>query len=391
MTSSQATLIHDITPSDVLSGRGGAVNGHDGNAHFRSLCVERKSEFDEGSIVVKRHLATDVVDAITSLDPPGRFLKSAAPKGAAKGGKKGERQKVGGSIGGPWTELTREKSIQKAMQVMRDHERPDRVGDDADGDGDGGGKKKRKAAPATKKTPAKKQKKRTKKDTASQYLLLAEGCTNGIIPTDADVLSGRGGFVNGHPGNRHLRSLALERKTAFDAADQDEKKAIAAEVVKLIKDQKPVGGRFLKRIVAAAAAPPSSSAKGAEDAAAADDDDDDKAFGFQGPWEVLDEDDALHKATQVMRDLKRDRIKEKERAAAARKLKAQKGKGAKGKAKGATKGGRKGKGRGKGKKGAVTEAEADAEAAAEMAEAETAAGLDRNTIMADVPVVTAQI
>ena len=114
MSSPPSTLIHDITSSDVLSGRGAAVNAHDGNAYFRSLCVERKSTFDDGSSARKRHVATEIVDGVLSLDPPGRFLKSVAVAKGSTGGK----QKVGGSIGGPWIELPREKSIEKAMKVM---------------------------------------------------------------------------------------------------------------------------------------------------------------------------------------------------------------------------------------------------------------------------------
>lgn len=156
---------------DVLSGRGAFVNGHVGNERLRKLAQERKRAFDSGSYTEKRQLATEIVQIIRSLDPPGRFLKRVAPKKPSKqmstesdspeaisggtvppekgsddnkgptdeGGTKpsqpqdaGEgneaRTDEGGSniIDGIWEELSDEMSIHKTCQVMRDIARPDR-------------------------------------------------------------------------------------------------------------------------------------------------------------------------------------------------------------------------------------------------------------------------
>jgi hypothetical protein len=86
--------------------RGASVNGHKGNTYFRSMCFSRKAEFESGSHAVKRRLATEIVNNVKSKG--GRFLKRKTDKG-------------------PWFEVTTEKAVLKAMQVMRDYQRPDRM------------------------------------------------------------------------------------------------------------------------------------------------------------------------------------------------------------------------------------------------------------------------
>ena len=57
----------------------------------------------------------------------------------------------------------------------------------------------------------------------------------GIVPTDNDVLLGRGAFINDHSGNRLFRTLALEHKAEFDAGNATEKREISTKVVQLTK------------------------------------------------------------------------------------------------------------------------------------------------------------
>jgi hypothetical protein len=109
-----------VNDHDVLSGRGAFVNGHIGNVRFRELCVERKPQFDAGSYSEKRTLATEVVSIVRGLEPPGRFLKRVK-EGAAEG--------VDYSDMPGWEELSDDKAIHKACQVMRDIARPDRTGE----------------------------------------------------------------------------------------------------------------------------------------------------------------------------------------------------------------------------------------------------------------------
>ena len=118
--------VHD---HDVLSGRGAFVNGHIGNERFRQLAVERKDRFDAGNYADKRALAAEIVGIIRSLDPPGRFLKRAAVSSnrpAKTANDEGWSMYTRG-LDGEWEELSDDKAVHKACQVMRDLHRPDRA------------------------------------------------------------------------------------------------------------------------------------------------------------------------------------------------------------------------------------------------------------------------
>ncbi|KAG7348427.1 hypothetical protein IV203_017132 [Nitzschia inconspicua] len=67
---------------------------------------------------------------------------------------------------------------------------------------------------------------------------LVEDCT------DKDVLSGRGGGTNLHPGNRYYRDLILSHRAAYDEACKTMKPEISRQIVLAIKNR---GGRFLRK------------------------------------------------------------------------------------------------------------------------------------------------
>lgn len=117
--------VHD---HDILCGRGAFVNGHIGNQRLRKLALERKTAFDAGNYTEKRSLASEIVTIIKALDPPGRFLKRASKKNDDGGVQDGDESKEEDTKDqeGEWEELSDEKSIHKACQVMRDIDRPDR-------------------------------------------------------------------------------------------------------------------------------------------------------------------------------------------------------------------------------------------------------------------------
>jgi hypothetical protein len=118
--------VHD---HDILCGRGAFVNGHIGNQRLRTLASERKTGFDAGNYTEKRSLAGEIVQILKALDPPGRFLKKAAAqkpeeaKAEESAKKEGDKPEEETS---EWEELSDEKAIHKACQVMRDIDRPDR-------------------------------------------------------------------------------------------------------------------------------------------------------------------------------------------------------------------------------------------------------------------------
>lgn len=65
-----------------------------------------------------------------------------------------------------------------------------------------------------------------------------------IEPTDDDVLFGRGGYVNTHPGNIQFREKALELRPWYEASSKEEKYNISKVLIESVKGQ---GHRFLEK------------------------------------------------------------------------------------------------------------------------------------------------
>ena len=102
-----------INDHDVLCGRGAYVNSHPGNKRLRQMAVERKTVFENGTFTEKTALAADIVSQIKSLQPPGRFLKKADLS---------KSQEFRKGLAGEWEELSDDKAIHKACQVMRTYD-----------------------------------------------------------------------------------------------------------------------------------------------------------------------------------------------------------------------------------------------------------------------------
>ena len=70
-------------------------------------------------------------------------------------------------------------------------------------------------------------------------------CKQGQIDfEDNDVLSGRGGGTNVHPGNRNFRDLINLHRRAYLKARKNDKPAISKAIVRAIRES---GGKFLKK------------------------------------------------------------------------------------------------------------------------------------------------
>lgn len=63
-------------------------------------------------------------------------------------------------------------------------------------------------------------------------------------PTAADVICGRGGKANSHPGNVTFRAEALKLRSWYESSSKSEKFTISNLLVDFVKER---GGRFLKR------------------------------------------------------------------------------------------------------------------------------------------------
>lgn len=140
LPSSQVTRIvrtEDITVNDVLCGRGGDINVHVGNEHYRNIIESKRIEYLTSKFKrEKRVIATKVVEAIHSLSPPGRFLSKIQAPGRKRGRSKGP------DLG--WNEIEYEKAIEKASQALRENApsirkkivRQDQTEDNDDSDSD---------------------------------------------------------------------------------------------------------------------------------------------------------------------------------------------------------------------------------------------------------------
>lgn len=120
--------------------------------------------------------------------------------------------------------------------------------------------------------------------TATKTTMVA-GLTGGTAvrrirsPNPQDVLSGRGGGINSHKGNKAFREWVNQRKEEYNLAqNKKEKIAVAMQVVRQVQNQVPVPGRFLQRDPTAMG-------------------------GSSGQWWVeIDEAKALAKTTQALRE-----------------------------------------------------------------------------------------
>ena len=80
--------------------------------------------------------------------------------------------------------------------------------------------------------------------------LITEQCKPGTDPVDEpteyDVLFGRGGMTNGHPGNRRFRDIIALHRPDYIRATKMDKPNVARRIVRAIRGGNPPG-RFLKK------------------------------------------------------------------------------------------------------------------------------------------------
>jgi hypothetical protein len=94
--------IYTLNEYDVLSGRGGRVNAHAGNIHFRNVVAQFKSKYVDRTTrkLEKAHIAADIVHRIRQQG--GRFLIEED------------------DYPGTWYEVGDARAIRKAGQALRD-------------------------------------------------------------------------------------------------------------------------------------------------------------------------------------------------------------------------------------------------------------------------------
>ena len=94
--------------------------------------------------------------------------------------------------------------------------------------------------------------KRVARDSGSRRIVFSQNDDRMRVPLRTpnaqDVLSGRGGGINSHKGNKTFREWVNQRKEEYNLAqNKKEKIAVAMQVVHQVHQQSPVPGRFLQR------------------------------------------------------------------------------------------------------------------------------------------------
>jgi hypothetical protein len=120
--------IKEPNVNDVLCGRGGRINAHEGNVQFRDIVQANKKEYLAKTTkkLEKAHIAARIVEHIRTMNPPGRFLKEDSESGM-------------------WYDIGDAKAIKKSGQALRE-DAPDvrtevESGDDDDDDNENDMKK----------------------------------------------------------------------------------------------------------------------------------------------------------------------------------------------------------------------------------------------------------
>jgi hypothetical protein len=197
-----------ITADDVLCGRGAGANTHPGNIKFRTLIGEYQMSYLSSKPLDKANIAKSIVANITSNG--GRFLRRSDVEG------------LDGSTISFWCDIGYKAAREKTCQALRERAPPPPPPPPIDGVHNSGG-------PLT----------------AASHALgdfdFDESPVE-IEVDDRDVLMGRGGITNSHPGNKIYRTHVTMRKEQYSAAPKLKK----AFVAKLVTDEiYHSGGRFL--------------------------------------------------------------------------------------------------------------------------------------------------
>ncbi|KAL3923878.1 MAG: hypothetical protein SGILL_001388 [Bacillariaceae sp.] len=90
-----------VTDHDILCGRGGLTNHHQGNKRFRDVVALHRPDYVRAPKVQKPSVARVIVRAIRNGDPPGRFLR------------KDEKT-------GKWIDIGDKKAAEKTSQALRE-------------------------------------------------------------------------------------------------------------------------------------------------------------------------------------------------------------------------------------------------------------------------------
>lgn len=265
-----------VTEQDVLLGRGGLTNRHQGNIRYRDIISIHRQNYVRAPKTEKPDVARRIVADIRSGTCPGRFLRKDED--------------------GKWRAVSDQEAAWKASQALREKSRwssmkqcnkqqqtsPSAAGMttvskttkkcQALGEGFGAAanmperKKIKVEAPLHFEPSPKPQQRPANISTDLQHidipLLVNLGNTtqfgtncmspamkntnsSDIFPKDEDVLFGRGGRTNNHPGNKRLRQIINNYRDTYYRAKKLDKPKLSKLIVKALRSAIPPS-RFLR-------------------------------------------------------------------------------------------------------------------------------------------------
>jgi len=257
-----------VSHQDVLFGRGGQTNRHIGNLRYRDIIALHRADYVRASKVEKPNVARRIVKAIRTGKNPGRFLR------------KGDD--------GKWQEVSDKEASWKASQALREKTRwssmkkqkaAQEIADGSQKANEYAEKMVEKATKAVEKTTKKRKAKEEKALSSRKKAAIAmeEPTLNApteasqisipdmsptrtrmpvsdpafavtagaITPRDEDVLFGRGGKTNHHPGNKRLREIVSSYRSIYRQAKKVDKPKVAKLIVGALRAASPPS-RFLR-------------------------------------------------------------------------------------------------------------------------------------------------
>jgi hypothetical protein len=257
-----------VSQQDVLFGRGGQTNRHIGNLRYRDIIALHRADYVRASKIEKPNVARRIVKAIRTGKNPGRFLR------------KGDD--------GKWQEVSDKEAAWKASQALREKTRWSSMKQQkaaqeiAEGSEKANEYAEKVVEKATKSVEKTAKKRKVREEQASSFssqkkaaVAVEEPTLNtpteasqisipdmsparlpvpalhdtvkagSIIPRDEDVLFGRGGKTNHHPGNKRLREIVLSYRSIYRQAKKVDKPKVAKLIVGALRAATPPS-RFLR-------------------------------------------------------------------------------------------------------------------------------------------------
>ena len=283
-------IYYHLPHQDVLFGRGGVTNHHKGNLRYRDIISIHRQDYIRAQKAEKPNVARRIVRAIRTGLNPGRFLRK---------GKDGKWHQVSDKEAA-WkaSQALREKTRWSSMRQDKDGPESPAVAETTDSSTD------QRVVETASTTTAEKSKKRSAADEEArvdcsagappmkkaksevapavlppqQHVAFVETAPTDIshiavppvailearklgtnymlppnmntdstdfFPRDEDVLFGRGGRTNHHPGNVRLREIVNNYRHAYNQAKKVDKPQVSRLIVSALRKANPPS-RFLR-------------------------------------------------------------------------------------------------------------------------------------------------